>query len=228
MSAALPEPQQLAEAGNAASVLQEIVPAQLLRRRAALDVHAKTHAEESLQLLRQLLRLLQPGRAVRGDQVEGLQGLFVEVGGLGLDHLDGHDAEGPDVDLGAVLLLLDDLGRHPVGRTDHGGALGALLGELGAEAEVCDLDVAAGGEEDVVGLDVSVDDVLGVQVHETLACLEIVLAWASVSIGGFGAYLVADGRDLILGDRSIVVDHVRQRTTLHEFHHHPQLEGVFL
>ena len=68
--------------------------------------------------------------------------------------------------------MLDDFGGHPVGGADHGGAFVALLGEFGAEAEVGDFDGAAGGEEDVVGFDVAVDDVLLVQVNEAFACLE--------------------------------------------------------
>jgi len=152
-------------------MLQELMPPQLLRRSPTLHIHTKTHTQESLQLLAQLLRLLQPGRAIRRNQVQRLQRLLVQVRRLGLDHLDGHDAEGPDVDFAAVLLLLDDFGRHPIGRADHGGALVALLGELGAEAEVGDFDIAAGGEEDVVGFDVAVDDVLGVEVDEAFAGL---------------------------------------------------------
>jgi hypothetical protein len=32
--------------------------------------------------------------------------------------------------------LFDDFGRHPVGCADHGGALGALFGQLGTETEI--------------------------------------------------------------------------------------------
>lgn len=143
MASTLSESEKLAEAGNAAAVLQEVVPAKLFRGRTALDVDAQAHAQERLQLLGQLLGLLKSGSAVGCDQVESLEGLFVQVWWLGLDHFDCHDAEGPDVDLGAVLLLLDDFGCHPVRRTDHGGTLRALLGELGAETEISDLNVAA-------------------------------------------------------------------------------------
>lgn len=143
---------------------QELMPAQLLRRRSTLNVDAQANTQESLELLTQLLRLLQPRRAVRRNQIKRLERLLVQIRRFGLDHFDGHDAERPDVDFGAVFFLLDDFGGHPVGSADHGGAFGALLGEFGAEAEVGDFDVAAGGEEDVVGFDVTVDDVLGVQV----------------------------------------------------------------
>lgn len=171
MTAALPKPQQLAETGNTAAVLQELMPSEFLGSSARLDVDAQADAEESLELLGELLGLLEARGAVGGDEVEGLEGLLVEVGRLGLDHLDGHDAQRPDVDFAAVLLLLDDFGRHPVGRADHGGALGALLRQFGAEAEVGDFHVAARGEQDVVRFDVAVDDVLGVQMHEALASL---------------------------------------------------------
>jgi len=46
-----------------------------------------------------------------------------------------------------------------------------LLGELCAEAKVCDFDGAERGEQDVVGFDVAVDYVLEVQVFQTFARL---------------------------------------------------------
>lgn len=67
--------------------------------------------------------------------------------------------------------MLDDFGRHPVGRADHGGAFRLLLRELGAEAKVGYFDGPGRGEQDVVGFDVAVDYVLLVQVVETFACL---------------------------------------------------------
>ena len=89
---------------------------------------------------------------------------------------------GPDVHFAAVFFLLDDFGRHPVRGADHGGAFGALFGEFGAEAEISDFDVAAGGEEDVIGFDVAVNDVLGVQMDEAFACLWGLLACVSVVV----------------------------------------------
>lgn len=41
-------------------------------------------------------------------------------------------------------------------------------------------------------------------------------------------YLVTDGRNLVFGDRRVVVDDIRQRTTLHELHHNPKFEGILL
>lgn len=166
-----PEAQQLAETRQTAAMLQELVAAQLLGGRTALDVDAQTHGQERLELLAQLLGLLEARGAVGGDQIQRLERLLVQVGGFGLDHLDGHDAQTPDVDFAAVLLLFHDLGRHPVGGADHCGALVALLGQLGAEAEVGDFDGAARREQHVVGFDVAVDDVLAVQVDEALAGL---------------------------------------------------------
>jgi hypothetical protein len=46
-----------------------------------------------------------------------------------------------------------------------------VFGQLGAEAEISDLDVADTVEEDVVTLDITVDDALVVQVGQTLASL---------------------------------------------------------
>ena len=77
MASALPKPQQLAETGERTSMLQEFVLTQLLRRSAALDVHTQTHTQEGLEFFTKLLRLLQPWRSVRGDQVQCLERLFV-------------------------------------------------------------------------------------------------------------------------------------------------------
>lgn len=52
-------------------------------------------------------------------------------------HTDCHDPQTPNVDLGAVLFASDDLGSHPVGRTDHRGPLGVgWIRDLGAETKV--------------------------------------------------------------------------------------------
>lgn len=155
---------------------QELMPGQFLGGSTTLDIDTETDTEESLELLAQLLRLLQARCTIGGDKVESLQRLFVEVRWLALDHLDGHDTQRPNIDLGTILFLLDDFRRHPVGCTDHGGTFGAIVGQLGTETEIGNLDVAARGEENVVGLDISVDDLLAVEVDETLASLSKLLA----------------------------------------------------
>jgi hypothetical protein len=136
VASVLPEVEKLGQAVEAATALQEVVAHQLTGTRARLDVDAETDGQEGLELLGQLVGLLEAGGTVGGDEVQRLQRLLVEVRRLGLDHLNGHDTEGPDVNLVTVLLLLDDLGRHPVGGSDHGRALGALFGELGTETEI--------------------------------------------------------------------------------------------
>jgi hypothetical protein len=171
VTAALPEPQQLAQAGQRAAMLQELVPTQLLCRRTALHVHAQTYTQEGFQFFAQLLWLLESGRAVRGNEVQRLQRLLIQVRWLGLNHLDRHDTKRPDVDLVAVLFLLDNFGRHPVRRADHGGALVSLLSKLGTEPKIRDLDRAPRRKKHVVRFDITVDDVLAMQVNEAFAGL---------------------------------------------------------
>lgn len=48
----------------------------------------------------------------------------VAVRGLALGHLEGGDAQAPDVGHAVVANLLDHLGGHPEGRADHSVALG--------------------------------------------------------------------------------------------------------
>lgn len=109
---------------------------QLARVGSTSDVDAQTHAQETLELLAQRLWLLQRRSTIGRDQVQRLERFFVQIRRLVLDHLDRHDTERPDVDFGTVFFLLDDLGRHPVGRTHHGRTLRLLIGEFGAETEI--------------------------------------------------------------------------------------------
>ena len=48
------------------------------------------------------------------DEFHGLYGREVEEGRFSVDHLDDHDAEGPDVDGRTIRLARNELGRHPV------------------------------------------------------------------------------------------------------------------
>ena len=93
MAAVLPEVEQLAEAVETASALEEVMAHELGRTGTRLDIDAETDRQESLELLGQFIWLLEAGRAVCGDEVERLEGLFVEVRWLGFDHLDGHDTQ---------------------------------------------------------------------------------------------------------------------------------------
>ena len=64
------------------------------------------------------------------------EGVLVEVGRFPFHHLDGHDAERPDVDFGTVLLPSHYLGRHPVRGPHHRGTLVLLWSDLGAKPKV--------------------------------------------------------------------------------------------
>jgi hypothetical protein len=79
-----------------------------------------------------------------------------------LNHLNCHDSQRPYIDLCAILLLLDDLGGHPIRCSDHRRPLILLFGEFGAEAKVCYFDGAGGGEQNVIRFYVAVDNVLAV------------------------------------------------------------------
>ena len=102
----------------------------------------------------------------RGDRGVGHEGLAADQA------LEGDDAEGVDVGRrgrGAALRLLGrDVGR----RAHHLAGLreGHPLGGAG-DAEVGDLDPAVGGDEEVRGLDVAVDDAGGVRHAEGLGRL---------------------------------------------------------
>jgi hypothetical protein len=76
------------------------------------------------------------------------------------------DAEGPVVHGVVVVLVLDHLGREVVERAAERRA--ARGGGMDGPAEIRDLEVAALADEEVLGLDVAVDDVLAVHLVERL------------------------------------------------------------
>lgn len=80
--------------------------------------------------------VLNRGRPIGSDQVERAEGRFSQVGRLAFDHLNGHDAERPDVYFTAVFFARDNFGRHPVGCADHGCAFVVRFIDLGAESEI--------------------------------------------------------------------------------------------
>lgn len=120
----------------ASATPKEIARQDLNGSGAILDIDSQTLTQEDFQVAAELVRMLQRWRAVGGDQEKGLERFFIQIWRLGLDHLDGHDAERPHVDFAAVLLLLDDFRGHPVRCANHGRSLGFLVGEFGAEAKV--------------------------------------------------------------------------------------------
>ena len=66
--------------------------------------------------------------------------MLIGVRGFAHSHLDGRDAERPDVRLRVVLILADDLRRHPEGRAHKRAALGHGCGYLARNAEIGELD----------------------------------------------------------------------------------------
>lgn len=76
------------------------------------------------------------------------------------EELEGQNAELPDVDRVVVRLFFDHLGRQVVERPAEG--LPAEIRGVDRPAKVPDFDLPMRSEHEVFGLDVPVDDVLGV------------------------------------------------------------------
>lgn len=81
-------------------------------------------------------------------------------------------------------------------------------------------NISTGVEENVVALDVTVNDVLAVEMGKPFACLHVCVSLLRVNWKVI-FYLITDGGDLRFGDMIVVIDDIGQRPTFHEFHHNP-------
>ncbi len=123
---------------------------------------------------------------------DGLQGVGVRAaskGGLAGEHLVEHASQGEEIGARVDRLPPRLLGRHVADGADHlaglgegvddGGVCGVVRRserrQLQRDAEVEDLDAAVVGEEEVLGLEVAMDDVLGVHRGQGLGRLFRVL-----------------------------------------------------
>ena len=92
-------------------------------------IFGEDKADKVDELRGPLLRVAEGGGVAVEDGHHGVHGVGdLRVRRQTLGHLDGSDAEGPDVAGGVVALSTNDLRSHPVGRTDE-AATGLLLGD---------------------------------------------------------------------------------------------------
>lgn len=175
-----------------------------MRTGTLLGIDLESKVQEILESRRQIVLLLDRRGAVGRDQIERAQRRLGQVWRLAFYHLNGHDAQTPDVDLAAVFFACNNLGSHPVWCADHGRALHVGFIDLGAEAEICELDVAVHAEQNVVRFDVAVDDTLGVQELQAVKCL------------------TANSGNLTLRHH-VEGDNIGKTATLHVFHHNPKI-----
>ena len=78
-------------------------------------------------------------------------------------------AECPIVDLLVVFSALDHLGWEVIEGAAEGGP--PVTGGVYAPAEIANLELAVDAQEEILGLDISVDDVLGVEIGERVGHL---------------------------------------------------------
>mmetsp|Transcript_6196 Transcript_6196/g.10094 ORF Transcript_6196/g.10094 Transcript_6196/m.10094 type:complete len:286 (+) Transcript_6196:177-1034(+) len=193
------------EVREGAGLEEEGMLEELSARGALVRHHAGALLDKVLELGRHRIRIFVRRSSLGHNQKESAHGGgFVHVGRLAFAHLDGHHTGAPDVDLDTVGFGLDDLGGHPVGRSDDRQSLCLLLVQLCSISEISDLDATVEGDHDVVGLDITMDDLLFVQVAET-------------SDG-----LSQDQGDLRLGHLSSGSDDLRQILSVDQLHSNPK------
>ena len=151
--------------------LHELVPAQLAEKFLRLDVVGVVgaRAEASLGVLGQQAPQEQLGaggevvgvvQRAPADLLEELLPVAAVEGGQAREHLVEEGAQGPPVHGAAVALAVEDLGGEVLRRAAEAvGAAGGIRDALLGEAKVREPDVAAGIQQDVLGLQIAVDDV---------------------------------------------------------------------
>ena len=150
------------------------VPLEVLEERMLHDLVGPVLGAESLlgvfleQSVEERGELLPDGLGHFEGALADFEKEFVSVlvveGGDADDHLVDDAAEGPPVHLLPVALFLDDLRGEVLGGAADG--LGELVPHELGEAEVRELEIAVLADEDVLGLEVAVDDAVGVEVLE--------------------------------------------------------------
>ena len=95
----------------------------------------------------------------------GVRGTAGVEGREAHNHFIGENTQGPPVDGEAVAALNQNLWRQVVGRTTEGEGLCIAFKDLG-QAEIGEADIAIFVHQDVFGLEITVDNVLLVQVAE--------------------------------------------------------------
>lgn len=135
---------------------------------------------------------------IDGDHEQSSQRRLLEKRRLAFRHLDERDAQRPNIHLRVVLVPLDELGRHPVGRADDRRALRLLTREVDGEPEISQFDFSVEVDQDVVALDVSVQPVLPVQEGEAHKHALAHIGHVALHHGELGA------------------DNIREATTHHE------------
>ena len=94
------------------------------------------------------------------------------VGGLAHGKLNREDAKRPDIDLVIVLsATFNQFRGHPTDRANFTLTTLLLLGEDNCVSKIGKFDLTVSFDKDVVGFNVTVDDVLSMQVDETFECL---------------------------------------------------------
>jgi hypothetical protein len=99
-------------------------------------IYLEREAQEVAEHCGQGMLFLDCWCSVRCNEPESAKRAFVQVRRLSFNHLNGHNAERPDVDLAAVFFPGYDLGGHPVWGSDHGSSLVVTFVDLCAESEI--------------------------------------------------------------------------------------------
>lgn len=101
-----------------------------------LWIYLERKREEIFEDLREGVLLFDLRCTVGSDQPQRSKRRLGQVGRFALDHLDGHDAQRPDIYFAAVLLACDHLGCHPIWSTDHCCSLVLRFVDGGAETKI--------------------------------------------------------------------------------------------
>eukprot|EP00968_Pinguiococcus_pyrenoidosus_P008900 scaffold664_cov260-Pinguiococcus_pyrenoidosus.AAC.21 len=148
----------------------ERVPKERVDARPVLRVLRQRLGDEVVEGGRPVRIIVERRRGGRGREVHRPSWMETEARRLAVGHLNGRDADTPDVRrlVVATFVLAENLWRHPVARADDGraprelSALAQAVAHPRQDAKVRDAHLPLLGHEQIRRLDVAVDEVLAV------------------------------------------------------------------
>jgi len=135
------------------------------------DFFGEAEIEKVFEVLGELGGSFEIRKTLRDDQKQRLGGGQIHIRWLSFKHLANHDSKTPNIHLCAVIMSLNQLRCHPIGRPYNCVSSVLLLRQLCRKSKIGQFDFGVVPKENVVGLNVSVEPMQAVHVAQRFQSL---------------------------------------------------------